>query len=136
MRGGGAELDPLIGLNDSTKPLRSKLLAVPAFRTKYLHHVHTIASEWLDWNNLGPVVKQHAQLIDKEVEADTRKLSSYDAFKAAVSDATSKEARPAEGQGRGRPESSLRSFVDARRKYLLAHPEVSKAGKSTTTSRR
>ena len=28
--GGSAALDPLVGLNDATKPLRSKLLAVPA----------------------------------------------------------------------------------------------------------
>ena len=30
--GGGPTLDPLIGLNDASKPLRSKLLAVPALR--------------------------------------------------------------------------------------------------------
>ena len=30
-----ADLDPLVGLNDATKPLRSKLLAVPALRQRY-----------------------------------------------------------------------------------------------------
>ena len=32
--GGGTSLDPLVGLNDTTKPLRSKLLAVPALRAQ------------------------------------------------------------------------------------------------------
>ena len=31
-----ADLDPLVGLDDTTKPLRSKLLAVPALRQRYL----------------------------------------------------------------------------------------------------
>ena len=34
--GASAELDPLVGLDDTTKPLRSKLLAVPALRERYL----------------------------------------------------------------------------------------------------
>ena len=32
--GASAELDPLVGLDDPTKPLRSKLLAVPALRER------------------------------------------------------------------------------------------------------
>ena len=36
MMGGDATLDLLIGLDDASKPLRSKLLAVPALRAKYL----------------------------------------------------------------------------------------------------
>src|SRR5207253_1266319 len=67
-------LDPLIGLNDVRKPLRSKLLAVPSLRAKYLEHVRTIAEESLGWQNLGPVVSRFRALIEKEVEADTRKL--------------------------------------------------------------
>src|SRR5207249_12155300 len=39
----GVELDPLVGLDDARKPLRSKLLAVPALRAKYLEYVRTIA---------------------------------------------------------------------------------------------
>ena len=56
-RGGtpsGIELDPLVGLNDARKPLRSRLLAVPALKARYLDHVRTIAEDWLDWNKLKP----------------------------------------------------------------------------------
>ena len=49
---GGLEIDPLVGLDDPSKPLRSKLLAVPALRAKYLAHVKELAEQWLDWTGL------------------------------------------------------------------------------------
>lgn len=115
--GGGAsryDLDPLIGLNDVRKPLRSKLLAVPSLRARYLEHVRTIAEESLGWANLGPVVGRFRALIEKQVEADTRKLDSQAAFERAVSDAAATEPQ----RGR-RPSMSLRAFADQRREYLL-----------------
>jgi hypothetical protein len=113
--GGGLELDPLTGLTDTRKPLRSKVLAVPVLRAKYLEKVRTIANDSLDWKNLGPVVAQYRKLIEKEVEADTRKLDSFEAFKRATADEASANAR-----GREIP---LRAFADARRKYLLDYKE-------------
>ena len=71
----GVDLDPLVGLDDARKPLRSRLLAVPSLKARYLDHVRTIAEEWLDWNRLGPVVARYRALIEKEVEHDTRKLT-------------------------------------------------------------
>lgn len=97
--GGGATVDPLIGLADSSKPLRSRLLAVPALRAKYLDYVRQIAERGLDWNRLGPVVARYQTLIEPAVKADTRKLSSFDEFKSGV--------------------GPLRSFVEERRAYLL-----------------
>ena len=97
------ELDPLVGLDDTTKPLRSRLLAVPALRTRYLGYVRDIAEKWLDWKTLEPIVRQHQTLIASEVKADTKKLYSFEAF----------EQRVATG------EDSLKSFADRRRAYLL-----------------
>ena len=88
----GIELDPLVGLNDARKPLRSRLLAVPALKARYLDHVRTIAVDWLDWNKLEPVVDQYRSLIENEIEADTRKLTSFAAFQKSV-------GRCAESQG-------------------------------------
>ena len=101
--GGGPELDPLIGLNDASKPLRSKLLAVPALRARYLGYVREIAEKWLDWKKLGPQAKIYQDLIREEVSLDTRKLYSTEAFDSGL-----------EGG-----EQSLRAFVDKRREYLL-----------------
>jgi spore coat protein CotH len=113
----GLELDPLVGLDDTSKPLRSKLLAVPALKARYLQHVKTLAEEWLDWKNLGPVVEQQARLIGPVVETDTRKLTSIGAFRVAVSPQVSDNATE-----RGR--LSLRAFAEQRQKYLLNHPEI------------
>lgn len=117
--GGGVTLDPLVGLNDANKPLRSKLLAVPALRAKYLANVKTIAEKSLDWKQLGPVVGQLRKLIEKDVEIDTRKLDSFDAFKRATDDAA-----PTGGGGRGA--MNLRAFAEQRGKYLTAYTEPKK----------
>jgi len=101
-----AELDPMIGLDDTSKPLRSKLLAVPALRQRYLKYVREIAEKWLDWNTLGPRVARYQSLIAEDVKVDTRKLYSGEAFTADV-----------EGG-----ERSLKSFVEKRRAYLLKTP--------------
>ena len=110
--GGGPDLDPLVGLNDTSKPLRSKLLAVPALRARYLAYVREIAEGWLDWKKLGPLAKSYQAVIADEVKLDTRKLYSTEAFESGLEN----------GEG------SLRRFVEARREFLLKvtgpQPEV------------
>ena len=96
MMGGGPELDPLVGLDDPAKPLRSKLLAVPALRAKYLGYVKDIATMWLDWKALGPIATNAQRLIAADVAVDTRKLDEF---------------QPAD--------QALKSFVEKRRAYLL-----------------
>ena len=113
-------LDPLTGLDSARMPLRSKVLAVPAWKKTYLQHIYTIANEQFDWQKLGPVVAQYRKLIDADVKADTRKLYPYEDFVSATADSLPK------GGGRNR-EMSLREFADQRREYLINHPEVKKA---------
>ncbi len=120
-RADGTKLDPLVGLDDAKKPLRSRLLAVPALRARYLAHVRTIAEDSLDWAKLGPVVAGYRRLIGKEIEADTRKLSSHAAFEALTADA------PEAGEAPRRGAMALRVFAEQRRAFLLSHPEVQKA---------
>lgn len=109
------DLDPLIGLDDDSKPLRSRLLQIPELRKKYLEYVRAIAEKDLDWKTLGPVVQQFAALIDKEVAADTRKLASYAAFQQTVAE---KPVPNAESRGHG---MNLKAFADERRTFLLGY---------------
>ncbi len=109
----GYKVDPLIGLYDTSKPLRSKLLAVPKYRVKYLANVRTIAEQWLDWNKLQPIVAEQVKLIEKEVQADTRKLSSFADFQAATGSAGV--------ANRGPSRHNLELFARERRAYLLDH---------------
>jgi hypothetical protein len=125
-RSGGVELDPLTGLNDTSKPLRSKLLAVPSLRARYLGYVREIAEQWLDWNKLGPLALQDAALIATELKADTRKLYSTEAAWKGIAEhfpGTAETGRFGPG-----PRMSLKSFAEKRRAYLLAHPELKKTG--------
>ena len=103
MMGGGVDTDPLVGLTDATKPLRSKLLAVPALRARYLSYVREIAMKWLDWKTLEPMVTRSQSLIAADVKADTRKLESYEAFEKSASE--------------------LKEFAEKRRAFLLAWKE-------------
>jgi hypothetical protein len=122
----GIELDPLIGLDDARKPLRSRLLAVPALKARYLDHVRTIAVDWLDWNKLKPVVDQYRSLIENEIEADTRKLTSFGAFQKSVGDAPQTKAEPP----RGRSSLGLKAFAEERRMYLLNYSGIKNAAPS------
>ncbi|RLS81614.1 MAG: spore coat protein CotH [Planctomycetota bacterium] len=115
--GGRVDLDPLVGLRDVTKPLRSRLLAVPQLRKKYLEHVRTLAQDALDWNRLQPIVTQYHQLISLEIEADTRKLSSFAEFQQTVLGSGKPNAR-------SQPHMSLKEFAEQRREFLLKHPAI------------
>lgn len=118
---GGVELDPLVALQDSSKPLRSKLLAVPKYRERYLQMMKILAERELDWATLGAKVEAYGKLLKPYIEADTRKLTSTEAFEQTVFGANAPE-------GRGR--MSLQTFAEQRRKYLLNHPEISKVPKA------
>ena len=112
------DLEPLVSVDNPRMPLRSKVLAVPALRQRYLQRVRAIAERSLDWKTLGPIVAQCRLLIEKEVEADTRKLETFEAFRAATSNDTAADDRP------GGP--SLRSFVEQRRRFLLDHADLAR----------
>ncbi len=119
------DLDPLVGINNDRMPLLSKLLAVPELREQYLANIRTIARDSLDWKKLEPVVADFRKLIESHVEADTRKLTPYDAFVAATS---SERAAPQDETQSGNPQGgpprrpapmSLREFAEGRSKFLL-----------------
>ena len=116
--GGGVSLDPLVAANDSSKPLLSKLLAVPALRTRYLGYVRDIATTGLDWSKLGPLAQRYQALIAADIAADTRKLDSTEGFVNAIDGSS-------EGGGQA---GGLKGFVEKRRAFLLNHAEVKKLG--------
>jgi spore coat protein CotH len=142
--GGGPELDPLIGLDDQSKPLRSRLLAVPKYREQYLQNIRSIAEFGMAPEFIEPMIDEFVGLIKDEVQADTKKLSTVEAFEKAVAKKTEQDgatdnattegpekAKPEKGDSpkaaSGRPiqrVESIREFFAARRKYLLQHKEI------------
>jgi hypothetical protein len=99
-RGGSADLDPLRASDDDSKALAARLLAVPALRARYLGYVRDIATKWLDWNRLGPLVTGYQRLIAADVRTDTRKLHATEGFEAGA--------------------ETLRAFAERRRAVLVA----------------
>lgn len=118
---GGAELDPLVGGDDMRKPLRSRLLAVPALRAKYLEYVKTLAKDDLAWDRIGPQIAAHRALIEPIVKADTKKLSTTEAFERATADADGPAGGNAEGAG------GLKSWTARRSAYLRDYKPAEKA---------
>ncbi len=114
-----AVLDPLVGLTDMSKPLRSRLLAVPALRAKYLGYVHQIAEKWLDWKRIGPIAERYQSVIIAEVRSDPRKLDDFAEF-------------PIDMPGGG----DLRSFIERRRAFLLAYQPPSDIGATSPAANR
>ncbi len=106
------ELDPLAGLDDATKPLLARLLAVPALRTRYLEFMKDIADHWLTWDKLGPIARSSHNLIAAEVAKDTHKPASYEHFVQELDQDTTQGARE------GDEAPSLKNFITERSAYL------------------
>ena len=102
-RGGGPTLDPLVAIDDETKPLRSKLLAVPALRERYLGYVRQIAEKSMDWTTVAPFIERSHALIAADVRTDTRKLYDTAGFEAVLAPTG----------------NALKSFFESRRAFLL-----------------
>jgi len=132
----GLTLDPLVAIEDPNKPLRSRLLQVPALRAKYLSFVRTIAEQSLTWEKIGPMVAEARDLLSSELADDTRKLSKFEDFQAAMSDDLS-EAAPTAGVANAQPTRamSIRVFVEQRSAFLMNHAEVAKVSSVKTPAR-
>ncbi|MHC2069826.1 CotH kinase family protein [Bremerella sp. T1] len=115
---GGADLDPLVSIDNPRMALRNKLLAIPSLRAKYLGYVREIAEKSLAPEKIDAIVQQHAKQIEAIVASDTRKLESTEAFLQTTSMDANAKADAA----------SLRKFCEERRDYLLNYqdPQASK----------
>jgi hypothetical protein len=114
---GGIRVDPLYSAADANKPLY-RLLLVPSLRAKYLGYIKDIAENWMDWRKMGPKAREYQMLIVDDVKADTHKLDSFSEFGEGVTGVL-------EGTGGGfnsSPGTSLRTFFEQRRAYLLNYP--------------
>ena len=114
--GGGPRLSPLVAIDDPIKPLRSRLLRVPALRERYLGYVRDIATNWLDWTKLEPLVDQYRALIAEEIKADAHGLYGFQGF----------ESGPV----------SIKRFADERRAFLLQCSLIGSGSPESTRSSR
>ncbi len=109
---GGAGWSPLEHADTDERPLIRRLLAVPAWRARYLHHVKTIAERSLDWAWLEPIARDAHDRIADDVARDPRRLYSLAAFRTSL-DGTSGGRTP-----------SIEHFASRRRAFLLGHASL------------
>jgi hypothetical protein len=107
-------------LDDPARPLIRRLLAVPAWRERYLWFLHTIAATTLDDAVIGPRLEAWRQAILGYVQQDAHSLYGYDAFARALAPLAAANG-DASASAANR---SLRATIAARRKVLLADPAL------------
>ena len=112
------ELDPLSALDETNRPLLTKLLSVPVLRTRYLEYVRDISENWLNWNKLGPIAKRYHNLIAADVSKETHRATSYVHFVQEL------DQDPTPGSRDGDAAPSLKDFITERSAYLLKDDRV------------
>ncbi len=91
--------------DDPVVPLMYRLMTVDHYRQRYLAHARTILEYFLTVEVLWPMIDEYQSLIENEVESDSKKIYSTQAFFSGI--------------------SVLKNFVKTRRSELLANYEVS-----------
>lgn len=89
---------------DPVVPLMSRLMAINAYRQRYLAHARTILASCLTEASLSGTIDAYHALIREAVEADDKKLYSYVAFEQGT--------------------EALKAFILDRREFLLANQEL------------
>lgn len=103
----------------STKPFVNNVLSEPSLRGRYYAHFRE-ALEQLKWSEVQAEILGYRDLIDAAVQADPKKLYSYQAFRDNFITSV-----PLDGAGPfGGSVVGLREYVTQRRAHLLADPEV------------
>lgn len=97
---------PFQNATNANFPLLSKLLAVPAFRQRYLAHIRTLNEEVINPAVSHPLIDALAKRIDPLVKTDPKALYTYAAFQTEV--------------------NNLKTYFTNRYNYIKAFPEVAR----------
>jgi len=71
---------PFYRADNANFPLMNRLMQVPAYRQRYLAHMRTVISESLSLEVTQNLIAQYSSFIDEEVQADTKKIYTYNQF--------------------------------------------------------
>jgi hypothetical protein len=103
---------PFFNATNANYPLMTKLLAVPAFRQRYLAHIRTINEEIINPAVSHPLINALARQIDALVKDDPKALYTYAAFQTEV--------------------NNLKTYFTNRYNYIKAFSEVARIVPSIT----
>lgn len=111
------QYQPLAEIDNTKRPLISKLLKNPFYRKIYLAHLNTIVNEQLATGSLLTRAQAMMKEIEPAVKQDTLKLYTFADFQQAM-DKTMRDG----------PDNviGLRQLMDKRTQYLQKHPLLNK----------
>lgn len=109
------ELDPLLHIDNTTKPLISKLLADPDYKKVYLSHLRTIIQDWFSNGKFDKRAKELQSLIRKAVTDDPNKYYTIADFEASLDKTVGKKSKI----------PGLLELMTKRTAFLKAHPDLS-----------
>lgn len=105
-----ATWSPFLNETNVNFPLLNRLLAIPAFRQRYLAHVRTLNEESINTKVSHPLIDALAKKIDALVKADPKALYTYAQFQSEI--------------------TTLKNFFTTRYNYIKTQTEVNKISPS------
>ncbi|MEN6425492.1 MAG: CotH kinase family protein [Phycisphaerales bacterium] len=102
--------------DDSVVPIMYRLMTISKYRPRYLAHVRTILDDLFTEDALFVKIDAYRSLIEAEVQADAKKLYTYQAFTSGV--------------------TTVKTFITSRRATLLANAEVNRQSPEITAVER
>jgi hypothetical protein len=113
LSGNNLSWPPFYNANNVNYPLLNRIMQIPAWRQRYLAHYRIVLQDLLNPAVVNPILDQYSDMIDAEVQADTKKIYSYTQFVNGV--------------------TALQNNVQSRRNTLLNNAEVAQAGPSISS---
>ncbi len=77
---------PFYNETNANYPLMNKLFAIPGLRQRYLAHLRTLVNETFEPSIANAKIDEYAQFIDAAVQADPKKLYTYNQFTSGVTE--------------------------------------------------
>jgi hypothetical protein len=108
MKPNNANWSPFYNANKINYPLLNRLLAVPSIRQRYLAHFRTIIADEMNSTQFNALIDQYDALIKAEVQADPKKLYSYNQYNSE--------------------KQVLKNFIQNHRNTLLSDTEMNATG--------
>jgi hypothetical protein len=71
---------PFYHADNVNYPLLNRMMQVPAWRQRYLAHMRVLLADLINADEINGLITSFGDFIDAEVQADTKKLYTYNAF--------------------------------------------------------
>lgn len=109
------KLDPLLHVDNATKPLISQLLSVPLYKKMYLNHIRTIVYDNFENDWYEKEAKALQMVINNELVRDVKKQYPNTDFRKSLTNTIGKRSKI----------PGIKELMGRRAKYLKKHAEIS-----------